>query len=164
MRVIVCKGTFAEGINNIEPWPECEKLENGNTTTEWWAGKIVGVATMRQRNIAMEERGVNPQLGFNSNKLNLMTGAARYKPESSGNVLVTCGHLAPSTEEEAGCSLADKLQRHLLQVLQSKKQQKKYQVLLKYMHILFTVFVPGILAGCGHSLLDLIQEEAGCDI
>lgn len=27
MRVILCKGTFAEGINNIKPWLEREKLE-----------------------------------------------------------------------------------------------------------------------------------------
>lgn len=34
MRVIVCKGTLSEGINNIDPWPECEKLENRNTMIE----------------------------------------------------------------------------------------------------------------------------------
>lgn len=64
---------------------------------------------MRQRNIVMVERGLDPQVGFDSNKLNLMTRAARYKPESSNNVVATCSHSAPSTEEEAGYALADKL-------------------------------------------------------
>lgn len=44
MTVTVCKGAFAEEINNIEPWPECKKLENGNTMAEQRAGRIVGVA------------------------------------------------------------------------------------------------------------------------
>lgn len=34
MRVILRKGAFAEGINNIKPWLECEKLEDRSTTNE----------------------------------------------------------------------------------------------------------------------------------
>jgi len=64
---------------------------------------------MRQRTIIMEERGVDPQLDFNSVKLNLITGAARYKPRSSNNVAATWGHLVPSTEEDTSCSVADEL-------------------------------------------------------
>lgn len=77
--------------------------------TEWWAGKIVGVAKMSQRKIVMEERGVHPQLGFNSDKPNLMAGASTYKPQSSNNVPVICSNMAPSAEEEASCSLVDKM-------------------------------------------------------
>lgn len=63
---------------------------------------------MRQINTVMEERGMDPQLDFNSNELSLMAGTSRYKPQSPNNMLATCAHVAPPTEEEAGCSLVNK--------------------------------------------------------
>lgn len=49
-----------------------------------------------------------------------------------------------AVKEEAVHSLVDKLY-YLFQVLWNNKQQNKDQDSLKQMHIIFTLFVPGII-------------------